>query len=89
MVPRSGCSRISAAGQPGDREHADHVGGADPAPPGALGALGDSSAIPITTASLANSEGWIDMPPSISQERDPLIVEPMTSTSTRPITDAR
>ena len=44
-------------------------------------------AIPITTASLANSAGWIESPPSISQERDPLIVVPMTSTSTRPITE--
>ena len=32
------------------------------------------SAIPITTASLANSDGWIDIPPSCSQDREPLIV---------------
>ena len=46
-------------------------------------------AIPTTTASLANSAGWMESPPSISQEREPLIVVPMTSTSIRPITDAR
>ena len=45
-------------------------------------------AIPITTASLANSAGWIDSPPSISHERDPLIVVPITRTSTSPITEA-
>ena len=39
--------------------------------------------------SFANSEGWIDIPPSISHERDPLIVVPITSTSARPMTDAR
>ena len=47
-----------------------------------------SSAIPITTASLANSDGWMDMLPSISQDRDPLIVVPITSTSASPTTDA-
>ena len=45
-------------------------------------------AIPMTTASLANSAGWIDSPPSISHERDPLIVVPITSTSTSPMTEA-
>ena len=45
-------------------------------------------AIPITTASLANSAGWIDRPPSISHERDPLIVVPMTRTRSSPITEA-
>ena len=44
-------------------------------------------AMPITTASLANSAGWIDIPPIISQDRDPLIVVPMTSTRSRPITE--
>ena len=48
-----------------------------------------SSAIPITTASLANSDGWIDMLPSSSQDREPLIVVPIVSTSTSPTTDAR
>ena len=47
-----------------------------------------SSAIPITTASLANSAGWMDMPPSWIQEREPLIVSPITSTSSRPTIDA-
>jgi hypothetical protein len=44
-------------------------------------------AIAITTASFANSAGWIDRPPIISQEREPLIVVPITSTRTSPITD--
>ena len=47
------------------------------------------SAMPITTASFANSDGWIDMPPSSSHEREPLIVEPMVSTSVRPTIEAR
>ena len=45
--------------------------------------------MPITTASLANSEGWIDNPASRSHDREPLIVEPMVSTSTSPATEAR
>ena len=48
-----------------------------------------SRAMPMTTASLANSDGWIDIPPSCSQDRDPLIVEPMISTSSSPMIDAR
>ena len=48
-----------------------------------------TSAMPMTTASLANSEGWIDRPPSRSHDREPLTVEPMVSTSTSPATDAR
>ena len=40
--------------------------------------------MPTTTASLANSAGWIDIPPRSIHEREPLIVEPMTSTSTSP-----
>ena len=48
-----------------------------------------SRAMPMTTASLANSEGWMDMPPTCSQDREPLTVEPATSTSTRPSTLAR
>ena len=43
----------------------------------------------MTTASLANSEGWMDMPPTCSHEREPLIVLPATSTRTRPTTLAR
>jgi hypothetical protein len=42
----------------------------------------------MTTASLANSAGWTDRLPSWIHERDPLTVEPMTSTSTRPTTEA-
>ena len=48
-----------------------------------------SSAIPITTASLANSEGWIDIPPTSIHEREPLMVVPAVSTSTRPTIEAR
>ena len=45
--------------------------------------------MPMTTASLANSEGWIDSPASRSHDREPLTVEPMVSTSTSPATEAR
>ena len=48
-----------------------------------------SSAIPITTASLANSDGWIDIPPSCTHEREPLMVLPMVSTRTSPASEAR
>ena len=48
-----------------------------------------SSAMPITTASLANSDGWIDMPPTWSHEREPLMVLPATSTPTRPTMEPR
>ena len=48
-----------------------------------------TSAIPITTASFANSDGWIDRPPIISHDCDPLTVVPIVSTSTRPTSDAR
>ena len=34
-----------------------------------------TSAMPMTTASLANSAGWMDMPPSWIHERDPLMVD--------------
>ena len=47
------------------------------------------SAIPITTASLANSDGWIDIPPMSIQDREPLMVLPIVSTSTSPPIDAR
>ena len=46
-----------------------------------------SSAIPITTASLANSAGWMESPPITIQDREPLIVEPITSTSSSPTTE--
>ena len=86
MVPRSGCRRMRTAGIPAmasitatsrlptRRPHRLSVRSAT------------TRAIPMTTASLANSEGWIDMPPSWSHEREPLIVEPATRTSTRPTT---
>ncbi len=45
--------------------------------------------MPMITASLANSAGCTDIPPSISQEREPLMVEPITSTRTSPTTEAR
>ncbi len=43
----------------------------------------------MTTASFANSAGWMDMPPSWIHERDPLIVLPATRTMTSPPTLAR
>ncbi len=48
-----------------------------------------SRAMPTTTASLANSEGCSDSPPSWIHEREPLIVAPLVSTSTSPPTEAR
>ena len=45
--------------------------------------------MPITTASFASSAGWTDIPPTWIHEREPLMVEPATSTSTRPPTEAR
>ena len=45
-----------------------------------------SSAMPMATASLANSAGWMDIPAITIHEREPLIVLPMTSTSTSPTT---
>jgi hypothetical protein len=45
--------------------------------------------MPMTTASLANSEGWMESPASRTHDWDPLTVEPMVSTSTRPRTDSR
>ncbi len=89
MVPRSGCTRMSTAGtaaiasmpttstDPIARRHL----------PSARSAT--NSAIPIATASLANSDGWIDSPPSCTHEREPLIVVPATSTNTSPPTEAR
>ncbi len=48
-----------------------------------------TSAMPITTASFANSDGWIERPRTRSQDREPLIVDPMVRTSTSPETDSR
>ena len=48
-----------------------------------------SRAIPITTASLANSDGWMDIPATSIHEREPLIVVPAVSTSTSPPIEAR
>ena len=75
IVPRSGWSRISAAGSPAiasmpttSKEPTSLVR-SEPSVRSAT-----SSAIPMTTASLANSAGWIDMPPSRIHDRDPLMV---------------
>ena len=68
-------------------DHVDPVRGSGRQRPSARSAT--TSAIPITTASLANSDGWIDMLPSSSHDRDPLMVDPIVSTSTSPTTDAR
>ena len=45
--------------------------------------------MPMTTASFANSDGWIDRPATRSQDREPLIVDPMVRTSTSPEMDSR
>ncbi len=45
--------------------------------------------MPMTTASFANSDGWIERPRTRSQDREPLMVEPMVRTSTSPDTDSR
>ena len=63
MVPRSGWSRISTAGMPAITSIADHVEAADRASPTDRSVRSaTTSAMPMTTASLANSAGWIDMP---------------------------
>ena len=88
IVPRSGCSMISNAGIPAITP----ISATSTAPTRRRREFSVRSAmiiaIPITTASLANSAGWIERPPSINQERDPLIVVPMTRTSISPITEA-
>ena len=48
-----------------------------------------TSAMPMTTASFANSDGWIERPATRSQDREPLMVDPMVRTSTSPETDSR
>ena len=48
-----------------------------------------TSAMPMTTASFANSDGWIESPTTRSHDREPLMVDPMVSTSTSPETDSR
>ncbi len=46
-----------------------------------------TSAIITTTDSLANSDGWIDMPPTTIHDREPLMVEPMTKTRASPTSE--
>ena len=89
MVPRSGCSMISEAGTAAISSISETSTQSTVRRrlPSARSAT--TSAMPITTASLASSEGWIDMPASWIQDRDPLIVDPLVSTSTRPPTEAR
>ena len=88
MVPRSGCSRISDAGSPAitsiPSTSKDRTPRLDQSARSA-----HSSAMPTTTVSLANSDGCTDIPPSISHDREPLMVEPMVSTSTSPRIDPR
>ena len=86
IVPRSGCSRISAAGSeatasmPRTSRWRTSRWRQEPSVRSAT-----TSAMPMTTESLANSAGWIDMPAMTIHDREPLMVEPMTSTSSRPI----
>jgi hypothetical protein len=84
MVPRSGWSMISAAGIPAIPSINQTSTPLMPRPREFSVRSATSMADIVTTASLANSAGWIDMPPSISQEREPLMVEPITSTRSRP-----
>ena len=85
-VPRSGWSRISAAGSeatasmPRTSRWRTSRWRQEPSVRSAT-----TSAMPITTDSLANSAGWIDMPAITIHDREPLMVEPMASTSSRPI----
>ena len=83
-MPRSGCSMISSAGMPAITP----ISATSTAPTCRRREFSVRSAmiiaIPITTASLANSAGWIERPPIISQERDPLIVVPMTQDQHQP-----
>ena len=88
MVPRSGCSRISAAGSAATASIANTS--MKPTRPRQRPSLrsATTSAMPITMASFANSEGWMERPPSISHDREPLTVLPIVSTRTSPATDA-
>ena len=74
IVPRSGWSRISAAGTPAMTSIPSTSGVLTPRRHRPSLRSATSRAMPITTASLANSDGWIDMPPSWSHEREPLMV---------------
>ena len=88
IVPRSGCSMIRVAGTPAMASMPSTV----PRPTGLRRPSvrsATSSAIPMTTASLANSAGCTDMPPNWIHDRDPLIVVPLVSTSTSPPIEAR
>ena len=87
MVPRSGCRMISSAGMPAITP----IRATSTAPTRRWREFSTRSAmiiaIPMTTASLANSAGWMESPPSISHEREPLIVVPITRTSSSPMTE--
>ena len=89
IVPRSGWSRISTAGTAAissisTTSTSPTWGRQRPA-----ARCASTRLIPMMTASLANSAGCTDIPPTISHEREPLMVEPITSTSTSPTTEAR
>jgi hypothetical protein len=82
-VPRSGCIRISAAGtaaisSAGTRSESDREVRSRPSARSA-----STSAIPTITPTLASSAGWIDRPPTISQECEPLTVLPTPGTKIR------
>ena len=88
-MPRSGCIRISTVGTAAtasisETSTAPTYGRRRPSERSAR-----TSAMPTTTASLASSDGWIDRPPSRSHDCDPLMVEPIVNTRTRPATEAR
>ena len=91
IVPRSGCAMISAAGIATNTSAATTSRSRSWRSPLRCSVFSaSSSARPVTTPSLANSAGWIDMPPIRIHERDPLMTAPNgDSTSARPTMAAR
>ncbi len=85
IVPRSGCSMIRAAGTAAMPSISATSTALMPRPREFSVRSATIIAIIVTTLSLANSAGWTDIPPIISHDREPLIVEPITSTSSRPM----
>ena len=76
-------------GEAGDRQHQEYVDRTDPVAPRPSLCSATTSAMPMTTASSASSEGWSESRPTISHDLEPSTAEPMTSTSTRPTTAKR
>ena len=84
VVPRSGWSRTSTIGTAATRIIATTSPSDTRACQRPSLRSARTSAMAMTTASLASSEGWTCTGPSVTHDFDPLIVVPITSTSTSP-----